>query len=92
MAAILVSALLVQWPAILNPDLSCLLSEGEEILDGRHPGVDLFELNPPLSIYLYTPAAFLGRLTGIAPEIIVAVLVIIEIAGALVIIDRAAAA
>ena len=91
-AAILVSALLVQWPAILNPDLSCLLSEGEEILDGRHPGVDLFELNPPLSIYLYTPAAFLGRLTGIAPEIIVAVLVIIEIAGALVIIDRAAAA
>ncbi|MHC2620961.1 hypothetical protein ACVIW2_002993 [Bradyrhizobium huanghuaihaiense] len=91
-AAILLTALLVQIPAVLNPDLSCLLSEGEQILDGRKLGGDLFELNPPLSIYLYMPAVQLARLTGIAPEIIVIVLVMIEIIGSLVVIDRAAAA
>ncbi|AMA57150.1 hypothetical protein [Bradyrhizobium sp. CCGE-LA001] len=91
-AAILLTALFVQMPVVLNTDLSCLLSEGEQILDGRQLGVDLFELNPPLSIYLYMPAAQLARWTGIAPEIIVIVLVIIEIIGSLVVIDRAAAA
>lgn len=90
--AILLTALLVQIPAVLNPDLSCLLSEGEQILDGRTLGVDLFELNPPLSIYLYMPAAQLARWIGIAPEIIVIVLVMIEIVISLVVIDRAAAA
>ena len=88
-AAILLTALFVQMPVVLNTDLSCLLSEGEQILDGRQLGVDLFELNPPLSIYLYMPAAQLARWTGIAPEIIVIVLVIIEIIGSLVVIDRA---
>jgi len=91
-AAILLTALLVQIPVVLNPDLGCLLSEGEQILDGRKFGVDLFELNPPLSVYLYMPAALLARMTGIAPEIIVIILVMIEIVGALFMIDRAAAA
>jgi hypothetical protein len=90
-AAILLTALLVQIPVVLNPDLSCLLSEGEQILDGRKLGVDVFELNPPLSVYLYMPAALLARMTGIAPEIIVIILVMIEIVGALMMIDRAAA-
>lgn len=90
--AILLSALLVQMPAVLNADLSCLLSEGELILGGRKLGIDLFELNPPLSIYLYMPATLLARLTGIEPEIIVIVLVMVEIVGALLMIDRAAAA
>ncbi|WP_369725261.1 hypothetical protein AB8Z38_11970 [Bradyrhizobium sp. LLZ17] len=40
----------------------------------------------------YMPAALLARLTGIAPEIIVIVLVMIEIIGSLFLIDRAAAA
>ncbi|WP_247984810.1 hypothetical protein [Bradyrhizobium sp. 186] len=91
-AAILLTALLVQVPVVLNPDLGCLLSEGEQILDGRKLGVDLFELNPPLSVYLYMPAALLARMTGIAPEIIVIILVMIEIVGALFMIDRVASA
>ncbi len=41
---------------------------------------------------MYMPAAMLGRMTGIAPEFIVIVLVIAEISGALFVIDRAAAA
>jgi hypothetical protein len=91
-AAILLAALLVQIPVVLNADLSCLLTEGEKVLDGRKLGIDLFELNPPLSIYLYMPALMLSRATGVRPEIFVIMLVMIEIAGALVIIDRAAAA
>jgi hypothetical protein len=41
---------------------------------------------------MYMPAAMLARKTGIAPELIVIVLVVTEIVGALFIIDRAAAA
>ncbi|MDN5005118.1 hypothetical protein ACFQZO_30135 [Bradyrhizobium sp. GCM10027634] len=91
-AAILAIALLVQLPAILNADLGCLLTEGEKVLDGAKLGVDVFELNPPLSVYLYMPALMLARLTGMAPEIIVIVLIMIEIVVALLMIDRAAAA
>ncbi len=91
-SAILLMALLVQMPVVLNADLSCLLTEGEKVLDGGKLGVDVFELNPPLSVYLYMPALQLARITGIAPEIIVIILVMIEIVAALVIIDRAAAA
>lgn len=91
-AAILVTALLIQLPIILNADLGWLLTVNEKILDGRKLGVDLFESNPPLSVYMYMPAAMLARKTGAAPELIVILLVIIEIVGALFIIDRAAAA
>lgn len=91
-AAILLVVLLIQIPVVLNADLACLLTEGEKVLDGRKLGVDLFELNPPLSVYLYMPASMLARVTGIAPEIIVIILVMIEIVGVLFMIDRAAAA
>ncbi|MBR0817178.1 hypothetical protein JQ627_04490 [Bradyrhizobium liaoningense] len=91
-AAILLTALLVQIPVVLNADVGWLLSVNEKILDGRRLGIDLFESNPPLSVYMYMPAAMLGRMTGIAPEFIVIVLVIVEISGALFVIDRAAAA
>jgi hypothetical protein len=91
-AAILATALLIQVPLVLNADLGWLLTASEKILDGRKLGIDLFESNPPLSVYMYMPAAMLARTTGIAPEFIVIILVVIEIAGALLIIDRAAAA
>lgn len=90
-AAILLTALLVQIPVILNADLGWLLTVNEKILDGRKLGIDLFESNPPLSVYMYMPGALLARMTGIAPEFIVIVLVIVEIAGALFVIDRTAA-
>lgn len=89
-AAILLTAFLIQIPLVLNADLGCLLTLNEKILDGRQLGVDLFELNPPLSVYMYMPAAWLARLTSVAPELVVIILVIIEIACALVVIDRSA--
>jgi hypothetical protein len=91
-AAMLLAAALVQVPLVLNADLACLVSLDEKILDGGRLGIDLFELNPPLSVYMYMPAAWLARVTGLAPEYIVIILVIVEIAAALVVIDRAGAA
>jgi len=91
-AAILLAALVIQIPLVLNADLGWLLTANEKILDGRKLGVDLFESNPPLSVYMYMPAVMLARMTGVAAEFIVIVLVIIEIAGALLMMDRAAAA
>jgi len=89
---ILLTASLVQFPVILNADLGWLLTVNEKILEGRKLGIDLFESNPPLSVYMYMPAVILARLTGIAAEFIVIVLVILEVAGALFVIDRAGAA
>lgn len=90
-AAILLTVSLVQIPLVLNPDLGWLLTANEKILDGQKLGVDLFESNPPLSVYMYMPAVVFSRLSGIAPQFIVIAMVMIEIAGALLIIDRAAA-
>ncbi|MBW7970677.1 hypothetical protein [Bradyrhizobium sp. BR 10289] len=90
-AAILLTAFFIQIPLVLNPDLGWLLTANEKILDGRKLGVDLFESNPPLSVYMYMPAVVVSRLTGIAPKFIVIAMVLAEIAAALLIIDRAAA-
>ena len=89
-AAILLAAALVQIPLVLNPDLGWLLTVDEKILDGQKLGVDLFESNPPLSVYMYMPAVVFSRLSGIAPQFIVIAMVMVEIAGVLLIIERAA--
>ncbi|WP_247448579.1 hypothetical protein [Bradyrhizobium sp. 180] len=91
-AAILLAALVIQIPLVLHADLGWLLTANEKILDGRKLGIDLFESNPPLSVYMYMPTVMLARVTGVAPEFVVIVLVIAEIAGALLLMDRAAAA
>ncbi|OAF05315.1 hypothetical protein AYJ54_22050 [Bradyrhizobium centrolobii] len=90
--AAILAALCIQTPIVLNADLGCLLTTNEKILDGATLGVDVFELNPPLSLYMYMPAAKLARMTGVAPELVVIILVMIEIVAALLVIDRAAAA
>jgi hypothetical protein len=91
-ATILVTALLIQMPIVLNADLGWLLTANDKILDGEKLGVDVFESNPPLSVYMYMPAVVLARIMGAAPEFIVIVLLIIEIVGALFMIDCAAKA
>ncbi|MBW7961163.1 hypothetical protein HYH07_02305 [Bradyrhizobium sp. BR 10261] len=88
-ATILVSAVVVQIPLVLNADLGWLLTVNEMILAGQKLGADLFESNPPLSVYMYMPAAWLGRSTGVAPELVVIFLVIVEIVVALVVIESA---
>lgn len=51
-----------------NGDTVWLLMVAERWLDGAKPYVDVLETNPPMSIMLYLPAAWLGRATGIGAE------------------------
>jgi hypothetical protein len=62
------SALLVARPS--NPDVSWGLTLGDRLLDGARLYRDVLETNPPMTVFLYLPASFAGRLTGVAPELL----------------------
>lgn len=46
-------------------DITTLLMTGERMLNGETLYVEVRDINPPFSIWLYLPYAFLDRLTGI---------------------------
>jgi hypothetical protein len=64
-------AALWQFPSPFdgNGDASWLLYVAGRYLDGAQLYVDVFETNPPMSILLSVPAAWLSRQTGIAAEL-----------------------
>lgn len=66
-----------------NTDVSWLLSTGERVLAGERLYIDLIEVNPPASVYLYMPALVLARLSGLRPEFWVDALVFAVIAASL---------
>jgi hypothetical protein len=70
-------------------DVAWLLTLGEKMLAGQRPYIDMFETNPPMSILLYLPAVIAGRGLGVAPEILVNVLVLLAIAASLALSGRA---
>ena len=56
-----------------NVDVSWLLVVCDRLLDGARLHVDIVEVNPPFSIWLYMPFAVLGRLTGLPAELWLAI-------------------
>lgn len=56
-----------------NVDVSWLLIVCDRLLDGATLHVDIIEVNPPFSIWLYMPFAVLGRLTGLPAELWLAI-------------------
>jgi len=66
---------------VANTDVSWQITLSEKVLDGQRLYIDLMEVNPPASTFLYLPAVALARVLGLAPELVVNVLVFI---GALV--------
>ncbi|MCX7302763.1 MAG: hypothetical protein NTV73_00275 [Hyphomicrobiales bacterium] len=56
-----------------NVDVSWLLVVCDRLLDGARLHVDIVEVNPPFSIWLYMPFALLGRLTGAPAELWLAI-------------------
>lgn len=58
-----------------TPDVSWLLSVGERFLAGERLYVDIIEVNPPASVYLYLPALLLAKYIGGSPELWVGSLV-----------------
>ena len=64
-------AALVQFPSPFdgNGDSAWLLTVGEKLLGGARPYVDVLEVNPPMSIWLYLPAVWLAQTLGGAAEL-----------------------
>lgn len=66
--AIVIQAL---WIPI-DADVSWLITVSERVLSGDRLYVDIFELNPPASVWLYLPLVWLAQAIGSKPEAVVA--------------------
>ncbi len=60
-----------RWGTI--PDTSWLITVAERVASGERLFVDVIELNPPFSIWLYMGPVRLAMLAGVAPESVVRV-------------------
>jgi hypothetical protein len=59
----------VRWGTI--PDTSWLITVCERMLSGERLYTQIYETNPPFSVWLYLPPVAVARLLGIAPEVLV---------------------
>jgi hypothetical protein len=56
----------------LDPDVSWLITVSERMLGGARLYVDIVEVNPPASVWLYLPLVWIAHQIGIRPEAVVA--------------------
>ncbi|MGN6572424.1 MAG: hypothetical protein ACTHLO_13530 [Pseudolabrys sp.] len=75
LAAVLALAVAMRFVTVANTDVSWGLTMAEKWLAGARLYVDLIEVNPPATVFLYVAPVLLGRVTGLAPEIMVDALV-----------------
>lgn len=71
-AMVLAAALSAFYLICLGPDfadVSSLLMTGERVLNGEALYRDVRDVNPPFSVWLYLPYAFLQKVTGISAYI-----------------------
>ncbi|HXY90327.1 MAG TPA: hypothetical protein VEH75_06880 [Xanthobacteraceae bacterium] len=81
--AVVIAAVLVRLWIVTATDVSWLITLSEKVLDGARLYVDLIEVNPPASVWLYLPAVALARAIGIAPEIVVNAFVFLAVGASL---------
>ena len=67
---VLLSAVAVALQIVLPtvPDVSWLFVVAEKMLAGQRLYVDVVETNPPMSVFLYTPAVWLEHIGGLSAE------------------------
>jgi hypothetical protein len=70
-AAAIVAALIQSFFVPVDCDVSWLITANEKLLTGARAYVDFLEVNPPASIWLYTPAVWLARQLHLRPEAVV---------------------
>ncbi|MBB4860892.1 hypothetical protein HNO88_004238 [Novosphingobium chloroacetimidivorans] len=75
--AILAAVFVIQIPLVLNSDLGWLLTVCEKMLAGGRLGIDAIELNPPLSVLMYMPAAYLGSVLPVPAHVFVVAMVLV---------------
>jgi len=68
LAAIAIQSLLVP----IDADVSWLITVCERVLSGDRLYVDILEVNPPASVWLYLPLVWLAKIAGIKAEAAVA--------------------
>ena len=56
----------------LDADVSWLITVCERVLSGARLYVDVIEVNPPASVWLYLPLVWLAQAIGVRPEAVVA--------------------
>jgi hypothetical protein len=79
-AAAVITALVQSFLVPIDCDVSWLTTVNEKMLAGQRLYVDIIEVNPPASIWLYTPFVWLAHQLQLRPE---AMIVAAFIAGAL---------
>jgi hypothetical protein len=67
-AAAAVAALVQLFAVPVDCDVSWLITANEKMLTGARAYVDFLEVNPPASIWLYTPLVWLARQLQLRPE------------------------
>lgn len=71
-AGIFACALLWQYFLFgVNTDTSWIITVCERMLTGDRLYVDILEVNPPMTMWMYMPAVVFARAVGIAPEVAV---------------------
>lgn len=65
--AIYLVAWFMQANLLIKGDVVWLFHLAEKVLDGGKYVQDFFEINPPLSIYVYLPAVFISKLFLLSP-------------------------
>lgn len=79
LAGLVAAALAMRLHYATAADVSWLLSVGERFIAGERLYVDLIEVNPPASVYLYLPPLWLAGASGLRPEFWVGFLVFLAI-------------
>ncbi|TPI43378.1 glycosyltransferase family 39 protein [Mesorhizobium sp. B3-1-6] len=59
----------MRWGVI--PDTSWAITMAERVLSGSRLYVDLFEVNPPFTPWLFMPAVALAQALGLSPEVVI---------------------
>jgi hypothetical protein len=80
LAAVSLVALVTLHIAQTNPDVSWGLTMAEKWLDGSRLYVDIVEVNPPATLFLYVGPVWLARQIGLAPEMTADVMVLLAAA------------
>jgi hypothetical protein len=73
--AVFAAALVLRFFIAQNSDVSWGITVGEKLLRGARLYVDVIEVNPPATIYLYLPAVILAQTLSLKPEWVVNALV-----------------
>jgi hypothetical protein len=70
-AGLAASSILMHATAPLTGDVSWLITVCERLLAGQRLYADIFELNPPMSAWLYLPWVWLAHAVGAEPELVI---------------------